>query len=270
LEAFSLQKQRKNPHLEVDLVSKRDHNPDSQNVWYQRKERIMAFGPIMRFKVGELQIELAPFAREDMRYFIDPATGGGMQQAGVTEFVGMKYAPVLPQEEKWYDKVCEDMSSLLWGIWLIEGDTRTLIGNSSLNGIGKEGHSGFIRQAVSGSLIFRKDFWGRGVASAAHKARTWYAFEHLGLHRIQSAVIQANGGSRKALERSGYTFVYTERNEQFSSGMLHHMDCLECLNPRALFWNQWWHGDRPSRAALAARKLTLETLEWAQQNVELP
>lgn len=230
----------------------------------------MAFGPIMRFMVGELQIELAPLAKEDMAQFIHPDNGGGMQQSGVTEFIGMKSAPVLQHEERWFDKICESTTSLVWGIWTVENGVRTLIGNSALNNIGEEGHSGFVRQAESGSLIFRKEYWGKGIASAAHKARTWYAFEHLGLHRIQSAVIQANAGSRKALERSGYSIVYTERNVQYSSGKLHHMDCFECLNPLPLFWTQWWHGDRPTRAAVAARKHTLETLSWAKQNVELP
>ena len=140
---------------------------------------------------------------------------------------------------------------------------------SALVDIDKDGHSKLIRQATSGSVIFRPEYWGKGIASAAHKARTWYAFTQLGLHRIKSAVIQANGGSRKALERSGYTLVYTERNEQYSDGQFHHLDCLECLNPLDLFWSQWWHGNRPTKASREARQRTCEVLNWADKNVEL-
>lgn len=229
----------------------------------------MSFGPIMQFKVGELRIELAPLTRESMSEFVSLEHEGGIQRHSVHRYLGMSAAPVLEDEQAWYDKVREAKTSLVWGIWVVEGSERTLIGNSALTDIGQDGHSGFIRQATSGSMIFRPEYWGKGIASAAHKARTWYAFKHLGLHRLKSAVIQANGGSRKALERTGYRLVYTERNEMYSDGQLLHLDCLECLNPLDLFWSQWWHGDRPSRTLREARAATLEAMAWAEQNVEL-
>ena len=233
----------------------------------------MAFGPILRFTASELRIELAPLTKEAVSEFVSHAHGGGLQQRSVSQYLGLSQAPTAEDELDWFDKTRADRHSLVWGIWLIEGEgvsqTRTLIGNSALTDIGQDGHTRLIRQATSGSLIFRKEYWGKGIASAAHKARTWYAFQHLGLHRIKSAVIQANGGSRKALERSGYTFVYTERNEQYGDGRFHHLDCLECLNPLDLFWSQWWHGDRPTKAAREARTKTREALAWAEENVEL-
>lgn len=229
----------------------------------------MAFGPIMRFAVGELTIELAPLTRESMGEFIDLAHGGGMQRHTVTRYLGRHNAPVLEDEYEWFDKARQEKDSLIWGIWVVKGSERTLIGNSSLNSIGEQGASGFIRQATSGSMIFRPEYWGKGIASSAHKARTWYGFQHLGLHRVRSAVIQGNGGSSKALQRSGYTYVYTERNDQYGDGELRHLDCFECLNPHDLFWRQWWHGDRPPAASLRARRLTREALAWAEANVTL-
>lgn len=233
----------------------------------------MAFGPIMRFTLGELQIELAPIPKEAAGEIISLEHGGGLQRHKVNRYLGLDVAPVLEDEHDWIEKVRTAQDSLVWGIWIVEkeGDAskRTLIGNSALIGIDKDGHSVLIRQATSGSMIFRPEFWGKGIASAAHKARTWYAFKHMGLHRIKSAVIQANGGSRKALERSGYTFVYTERNEQYGDGQFHHLDNLECLNPLDLFWSQWWNSDRPTRVATTARRLTREVLDWADKNVEL-
>ena len=229
----------------------------------------MSFGPIMRFTVNGLQVELAPLTKETMGEFVGLEHGGGLQCNSVHRYLGLQAAPALEDEHDWYEKIRQDRHVLIWGIWLINGDERVLIGNSSLTGIDREGHTRLIRQATSGSLIFRKEYWGRGIASAAHKARAWYAFQHLGLHRVKSAVIRANQGSRKALERAGYSFVYTERNEQYGEGKLHNMDCLECLNPLDLFWSQWWHGDRPTKAALAARARTREALAWAEQNVEL-
>ena len=233
----------------------------------------MAFGPIMRFKVNTFTIELAPMTKEAMAEFVNLAHGGGLQRRSITRYMGMQHAPVAEDEVEWFDKTRAAKDSLIWGIWIIEGEgeqaTRTLIGNSALFDIDTDGHSHLIRQATSGSMIFRQDYWGKGIASAAHKARTWYAFKHMGLHRIKSAVIQANIGSRTALERSGYTFVYTERNEQYGDGKFHHLDCLACLNPLDLFWSQWWNTDRPTRREREARTLTRAALEWADNNVEL-
>ena len=232
----------------------------------------MAFGPIMRFTVGDLRIELAPFAKSDMGEFISLEYGGGMWQFSVRKYTGRTNAPTLEDEEEHYEKVRKAIDRLVWGIWVItviDGtEQRLLIGVSDLFGF-DEGGTKLIQQATSGSMIFNKEYWGKGIASAAHKARTWYAFTQLGLHRIKSAVLQANIGSRKALERSGYTFVYTERNESFIDGQLQHLDCLECLNPNRLFWSQWWGADRPDPEKLAARKLTQRTLAWAEKNVEL-
>jgi ribosomal-protein-alanine N-acetyltransferase len=220
----------------------------------------MSFGPYMRFPVGELLIELAPLAREDMKEFLP-----GMQKISVSRYLSHHTAYVQEDEEAWFDKTRQDETCIVWGIWLIEDEKRILIGNSALTGITTD----HIRQATSGSLIFRKDLWGKGIASAAHKARTWYAFRELGLHRIMSAVLHGNGGSLKALMRSGYNLVYVERNTVFINGQLTHQDNLACLNPNEPFWGQWWHGERPSKRAIVARQLTREALAWAEKNVEL-
>lgn len=228
----------------------------------------MAFGPIMRLKAGELTIELAPLTKEVMGEFINLEHGGGMQRLEVRRYTSSVTAPVLEDEHDWFEKTRQSKDSIVWGIWVIEDDKRILIGNTSLFSF-SEGHAKLILQATSASMIFRKEYWGRGIASSIHKARTWFAFQHLGLHRVKSAVIQGNVGSLKALSRSGYSLVYVERNEQFVSGRLRHLDCLECLNPNEPFWGQWWHGDRPPRRALEARRCTQVALAWAEENVEL-
>ena len=205
----------------------------------------MSFGPIMQFMVDGLLIELAPFSKDSMKEFVSP----GMQQYSVLRYLGMTTANTLEDEEEWYDRLRKDKERLVWGIWVVDGNERIIIGNTALTEI-ERGH---VLQATSGSMIFRTEYWGRGIASAAHKARTWYAFHYLGLHRIKSAVLHGNHASLKALTHSGYTLVYTERNEKFVEGSLTHLDRLECLNPREPFWSQWWHGDRPSKAQQVAR-----------------
>lgn len=220
----------------------------------------MSFGPIMQFEVGELKIELAPIPKDVVGEFI---ADGGLQRHSVHRYLG-RIAPVQEDEEEWFEKVRTDKSCITWGIWDITTG-RTLIGSSSLHSL--EGDT--IRQATSGSLIFRQEYWGKGVASTAHKARTWYGFQQLGLTRIKSGVLQDNHGSQKALKRSGYTLVYIEKNEKFIDGRFHDLLCLECLNPDPMRWALWWNGHRPTKKALEARERTRQALSWAEKNVRL-
>ena len=222
----------------------------------------MAFGPIMQVKAGDLLIELAPLTKENVTKFVE---NGGMQHASITKYLDRTSAPVKEDEIEWFERVRAEKDSLTWGIYVIEGDSRTLIGDTTLMDITRK----HIHQATSGSMIFDQSYWGKGIASSIHKARTWYAFQYLGLHRIMSAVIQGNIASLKALQKSGYDLVYVERNTVFVDGRLRHQDNLECLNPNEPFWSQWWHSERPPKHSLAARRHAQEGLDWARQHVKL-
>ncbi len=223
----------------------------------------MAFGPIMRFTLTDSTIvELAPLNKEVMGEFVSP----GMQQGSITRYLLRRNAPVLEDEHEWFDRVRQQTDALTWGIWVVENDERKLIGSSGLHNIEYRQ----VAHATSGSMIFDSSYWGRGIASGAHKARTWYGFTQLGFHCIKSAVAFPNIGSRKALEKSGYHVVSTERNVSFVDGQLQHQYNLECINPASLAWRVWWGDDRPTKAALEARQRTLASLEWAAKNVEMP
>jgi RimJ/RimL family protein N-acetyltransferase len=230
----------------------------------------MAFGPTMRLKVPQQEgsafiVELAPLTKDVVGQFV---TNGGMQSFPVIRYLSSRTSPVLEDELDWFEKTRADKTSVVWGIWLIEGKTRRLIGNSALAHI-EHGPTG-LKQATSGVMIFDQSYWGKGIASYIHKARTWFAFTQLGVTHIKSAVIQANPASRRALEKSGYTFVYVERNTNFTDGRLWHQDNLECINPLEPFWSHWWADDTPSEAALSAKKHTEEALAWAEAHTILP
>lgn len=222
----------------------------------------MAFGPIMQLKIGELLIELAPLNGDVMREFV---TDGGMQHHGVTRYMGRRTAPALEDELEWYERVRTEKDSLIWGIWLIGGSSHKLIGTSGLHSIGGE----HFRSATSGSMIFRREHWRKGIVKHCHMARTWYGFVQLGLTQIRSAVMDGNEGSLRALQRSGYTAVATERNKTFVDGRFLHQTNLECINPDAAFWDRWWGNDPVPAEFSEARGKTREALGWAQAEVKL-
>jgi len=221
----------------------------------------MSLGPIMKLEtMAGMQLELAPFTREEAVTFVD-----GFSKESVMQYLSFHYVQTLETEQEWYDKIIKDKTSIIWGMWVVETGQRRLVGNIALTDI-EQKHT---IQATNGIVITDKKYWGKGIASAAHRALVWYAFRVYGITRIKSAVMQPNVGSWKAMERCGYTNVYTERNTQFVGGKLVHMDCLECLNPDDWAWRQWWGDDRPTRKAVEARAKTLEVIKWAEKNVEL-
>ena len=148
----------------------------------------MAFGPMMTVTTKQgLELELAPFARDELRPFVE-----GFARGTVTQYFAEHRAQTLETEQAWYDKTIADKESIVWGIWAKDGETRRLIGGTSLVSITRK----HVHTAISGIIIVDKNYWGKGVASASHHARTWYAFENLGLHCIKSAVVQGNVASR--------------------------------------------------------------------------
>lgn len=219
---------------------------------------IMAFGSIMRMTVGDLTIELSPLNREVMGEFVKP----GMQSAQVTKYL-VTQAKVLEDEYEWYDKVRTDDTSITWGIWVVNGDSREVIGTSSLHHVERN----LFYTAGSGSLIFKREYWGRGIASAIHQARTWYAFQIVGIDRIWSEVLRGNVASRRALEKSGYYVTHVKRNDKFVDGKLRHVDVLECVNPNT--FERWWGDDRSIKPARDGRARTEVAMLWSSKNVTL-
>lgn len=231
----------------------------------------MAFGPTMRMEVPAkggpraLVIELAPLTSSVMGEFVEHE--GRLQSLGVTRFLGQRLSPVVEDEMEWFTKVRQDKESVVWGVWVLDGPSRELAGVTSLNSI--ETFPAGITQATSGVLLF-KPYWGNGIASHIHRARTWYAFAELGMTRIKSAVIQGNLASLRALEKCGYTLVYVEHNTCMVDGVLHSQDNLECLNPLDPFWSMWWGKRTPSQSDHDARQKSFAALEWARANVVFP
>jgi [ribosomal protein S5]-alanine N-acetyltransferase len=69
-----------------------------------------------------------------------------------------------------------------------------------------------------GYFVGDRDMWGRGIATEAIRLATQFAFERLGVHRVQAVVDADNAGSAKALERVGYTKEGILRQKLFMEG----------------------------------------------------
>lgn len=67
------------------------------------------------------------------------------------------------------------------------------------------------RSAELGCVVAR-DYWRRGIATAAARLVLDYAFEHLGLNSVRADLLQTNVGSRTVVERLGFVQIDTIEN----------------------------------------------------------
>lgn len=72
--------------------------------------------------------------------------------------------------------------------------------------------------AYGGTMIGRRDLWGRGYATDAIRVRTRWAFETLGLRMLLTEVYADNLAIQRALGKSGYREVGRIPNRTWKRG----------------------------------------------------
>lgn len=156
------------------------------------------FGMTMIVRHNGVTVKLRSFTKEDIpvlvEYFSSMKTH--MNTMGI-------FGQTLENELEWYEKTRKDPECCTWAIQPEGSDE--LVGVTSLHGINSRENT-----CTSGIIIWRQDWWGKGVASAAHLGRTLFAADFLNRWTIRSSVRTANEASRRALERVGYTIWGTE------------------------------------------------------------
>ncbi|HEV8463157.1 MAG TPA: GNAT family protein [Gaiellaceae bacterium] len=93
--------------------------------------------------------------------------------------------------------------------WIVDGNERfaildggEIVGMASLTGVVRGG-----LQSAMASYFVDESHAGRGLASAAVHDLVIYAFEELGLHRIEAGTAVVNVASQRVLEKNGFRRV---------------------------------------------------------------
>jgi ribosomal-protein-alanine N-acetyltransferase len=143
------------------------------------------------------KVRLVPLDRDKhlgnaVKWFNDPE---------VTRWLETGDWPLTKGAEEEYFRAAErqDRSSVQFAVESLQGEH---VGFSGLRSIDWQS-----RVAVSGSVIGRKDLWGRGVGTDGARVRNRYAFEVLGLRLLIASVIADNAASLAMLAKVGYTEV---------------------------------------------------------------
>ncbi|PYE53150.1 GNAT family N-acetyltransferase [Deinococcus yavapaiensis] len=113
--------------------------------------------------------------------------------------------------EAWMRRLDEGSDGVLWVIEA-HGDA---VGIATLRDI--DVHD---RHATGSVALFRR-CWGRGYASAAVRLRSEYAFDTLGLEKVETCTAACNDSIIRVRRKNGYREVGVSRRERFRHGAWH-------------------------------------------------
>jgi RimJ/RimL family protein N-acetyltransferase len=168
-------------------------------------------GPILP---GE-KISLAPATREDIPLFC-----AWFANLEVTRYLIMRFPPSEEMEEEWLKRTAESQSVVYW---VMKAEGRT-VGSSALHDVDWTN-----RHATSGTVIGDPADWGKGYATEATRLRTAFAFDELGLERLESESFADNTGMHRVLQRAGYREIGRRHHARFAGGRWHDTVIFELL-----------------------------------------
>lgn len=110
---------------------------------------------------------------------------------------------------------------------IIHAQSGTHVGNLKLGPVNwKHGWGDCI------TVIGRRDFWGRGIATAAIREGIRIAFEELGLRRLSAGIAEGNHGSVTAYTRAGFVIEGRRNGQCIVNGEVRDLILIGCFNPR--------------------------------------
>ena len=92
------------------------------------------------------------------------------------------------------------------------------LNGEAIGGIGYTLNQDVYRKSAEIGYWLGEPFWGRGIAVAALRLVTDYAFRNHDLHRIHAGVFGWNPGSMRVLEKAGYEREAVHRDAVYKLG----------------------------------------------------
>lgn len=191
------------------------------------------------------------------------AAAKAISRANIQRYIMVSATQTPAMEKAWMELMATTEGDCTWAICFAQDSSDELgtpIGGSGLHGI-KDG------RAHSGIVIYDDSFWGYGIASACHRARSLYAHEILGIRAIDSSVIRGNKGSLKALENIGYTRTGTQYSHSLIDGKVCHVDNLTWVNPFGHQWDYFWGDNQPPEEFNISRRKAKLAIKRAKKDV---
>ena len=149
----------------------------------------------------------------------------GLSHPDVIRYYGVSYQTYEDTQVQmdWYDYLLVSETGIWWAI-CDRNAPETLMG-----ACGFDHRERSHRRTETGYWLL-PDYWGMGVMSECFPAIIRYAFSELGLHRIMAVVETENAGSRRLLEKFGFSYEGTHRECEIKSNVLISLDYYALLS----------------------------------------
>ncbi|MGD6993607.1 GNAT family N-acetyltransferase [Sutcliffiella horikoshii] len=171
--------------------------------------------PVPMLRTERLQLRSLTLRDSDVifSYFSQPE---------MTRFYGMEPFQTRIEADKFIKDFIDDYTSLYrWGI--VEKETNSLIGTCGFHAISEKHQRAEIGYEID------IPYWGKGYATEAIGALVHFGFEAMNFHRIGANVYPENVGSRKVLEKLGFTHEGLLRGYLYQGGTFHDANVFSIL-----------------------------------------
>ena len=165
------------------------------------------------------KIILAPVQREYLAHYVDWLNDW---EVGKYLAPGIPFSMNLEDETAWFEARRNDKNSLVFAI-LTQAE-KALIGNCGLHNLDWKN-----RGCVFGIFIGDKTYWSKGYGSDAARTMVQYAFEQLGMNRVELEVYAFNPRAIRAYEKAGFQRDGIRRQALYRDGKFHDIYLMSVL-----------------------------------------
>lgn len=152
---------------------------------------------------------LRQFCSDDLAFVLE-----GLSHPDVIRYYGVRYASLEETNEQliWFNELQKNETGIWWAI--CDKESLVCLGAIGLNDLSKTD-----QKAEIGFWLL-PEHWGKGIIKEVANSICNYAFEKLGLRKIEAMVETENENSRKVLQKLDFDYHKTMENCEIKTDKL--------------------------------------------------
>ncbi len=166
--------------------------------------------------------------RIKLRQFLDADIDNvfkGLSHPDIVKYYGVSYNSLEATKEQmtWFENLRKNDKGIWWA--LCDKTDGNFVGAGGLNEMNLKN-----KKAEIGFWLL-KDYWGKGIMNETMPIILNYAFNNIGLHRIEGFVETENKNCKKALAKLNFNFEGTMKDCEIKNGAFISLDIYSKFAP---------------------------------------